>query len=59
MMSHPLPQVTILLAEKDVYAASVDDVLLMKIGAGKFEAPSEDWAEEASGKRWRIWLKKQ
>jgi len=55
-MSHM--QVTILLAEKDVYAASVDDVLLMKIGAGKFDAPGGEWVEEASGKRWRIWLKK-
>ena len=49
----------ILVAEKDVYAASVDDVLLMKIGAGKFEAPGGEWAEEASGKRWRVWLEKQ
>lgn len=51
-------QVTILKAERSVYAAAIDDVLLMTIGAGSFSPPDGSWKEEASGKRWRIWRKK-
>lgn len=46
----------ILKAENELYAASIDDKLLMKIGAGGFEAPDETWHKEDSGKRWQVWL---
>lgn len=48
-------QVTILAAKKDVYAASIDDRLLMTIGPGSFKLPSTEWQEAASGSRWKVW----
>lgn len=51
-------QVAILEAEKDVYAAEIDDKLLLKIGPGSFDIDEDDWEEVGSGKRWRIWAKK-
>lgn len=51
-------QVTILEAKDDVYAAKIDDVLLMKIGPGEFVPPPEDnWVPEDQGHQWQIWLR--
>lgn len=55
-MKYSCAQVKILKADKNVYAAIIDDVLLMKIGAGSYSCPDDTWKEEAAGKRWRIWL---
>ena len=48
-------QVTILAAEKQVYAADIDGVLRMKIGPGKFEVRETGWQLAESGKRWSVW----
>lgn len=42
-------------AVDDVYAAQIDDVLLMKIGAGSFTPEGTSWQKLDSGLRWTIW----
>ena len=51
------PQVQILEAAKDKYAAVVNEELLMAIGPGSFAA-DHSWKLADSGKRWKVWLKK-
>ncbi len=50
-------QVKILRAESDMYLATVDDSLLMKIGP-KSHQPDASWTLAESGRSWGIWLKR-
>ncbi len=50
-------QVTILRAEADMYLATVDDSLLMKIGP-KSHQPDASWTPAESGRSWGTWLKR-
>ena len=43
-------------AEADVYAAQIDDALLMRIGPGKFKAPS-GWSTVDSGDNWVVYTR--
>ncbi len=40
-------------AEADVYAAQIDDSLLMRIGGGKFKTPA-GWSTVDSGDGWVV-----
>jgi len=40
-------------AEANVYAAQIDDSLLMRIGGGKFKAPA-GWSTVDSGDGWVV-----
>ncbi|KAG9153000.1 hypothetical protein Leryth_021946 [Lithospermum erythrorhizon] len=44
-------------AERDVYAAIVDDKVAMKIGPGHYEPPSEakKWSLAIEGKDYKVW----
>ncbi|CAJ1931707.1 unnamed protein product [Sphenostylis stenocarpa] len=44
-------------AEKDVYAAIIDEKVAMKIGPGRFEPPSgsQKWSLAIEGKDYKIW----
>lgn len=42
-------------AENDVYAAQIDDALLMKIGAGEYTPEGAGWQKLDSGHCWTIW----
>ena len=50
-------QVDILKADEEMYAARIDDRLLMKIGGGSYKPEDASWKDAASGKRWQVWLK--
>ena len=50
-------QVKILRAESDMYLATVDDSLLMKLGP-KSHQPDASWTLAESGRSWGIWLKR-
>lgn len=54
---------TILAAEHDLYVASIDDRLLVKLGPrydmGGLLPKEEDWAQAASGKDFAVWERKQ
>lgn len=52
-----LPQVEILVAIHDVYAAAVDDALLVHLGPGAFE-PGAGWAHAEGGRQWKVWQRK-
>ncbi|OIS95831.1 PREDICTED: alpha-amylase 3, chloroplastic [Nicotiana attenuata] len=45
-------------AERDVYAAIVDDKLAVKIGPGHYEPPSGDqrWSTAAEGNNYKVWV---
>ena len=43
-------------AEADVYAAQIDDSLLMKIGGGSFHVPS-GWVTADGGEGWSVWTR--
>ena len=47
-------QVDILAAEGDVYAAAVDDALLVRLGPGRFD-PGGAWVPADAGKQWQVW----
>ncbi|KAL9272254.1 Alpha-amylase 3, chloroplastic-like protein [Drosera capensis] len=49
--------VKILQAERDVYAATIDDKVTMKIGPGYYEPPSgpRQWSFVLEGKDYKIW----
>lgn len=44
-------------AERDVYAAVIDDKLTVKIGPGHYEPPSGDqrWSLAAEGNNYKVW----
>ena len=50
-------QVKITKAERDVYAAIIDDKVAMKIGPGYYEPPSgpQKWSLAVDGKEYRVW----
>ena len=52
-----LPQVEILVANHDVYAAAVDDALLVRLGLGAYE-PGAGWAPVEDGRQWKVWQRK-
>lgn len=54
-------QVKVNLATSDVYAATIDDKLAMKIGHGDW-SPNRDggtWKLECSGPQFAVWLGKR
>lgn len=59
MASHILDffQVKITKAERDVYAAVIDDKVAMKIGPGYYEPPSgpQKWSLAVEGKEYKVW----
>ncbi|WVZ21953.1 hypothetical protein V8G54_000497 [Vigna mungo] len=50
-------QVKICKAERDVYAALIDEKVAMKIGPGQFEPPSgsQKWSSALEGRDYKIW----
>lgn len=50
-------QVEITKAERDVYAAVIDDKLAVKIGPGHYEPPSghQRWKMAAEGNDYKVW----
>jgi len=53
---HCRSQVTILAASHDVYAASIDDKIIMKIGPGDFATPDPTKYQIADcGHAWAVW----
>ncbi|CAL5229985.1 g13418 [Coccomyxa viridis] len=54
---HCRSKVTILRAEADIYLATVDDSLLMKIGPRSHQ-PDASWTPAESGQSWGTWLRR-
>lgn len=54
---HCRSTVKITKAEKDVYAAIIDDKVAMKIGPGSYEPPtgSQNWSSSLEGKDYKVW----
>lgn len=52
-----LLKVRISKAERDVYAAIIDEKIAMKIGPGHFEPPSgsQRWSSAIEGRDYKIW----
>lgn len=50
-------KVKICKAERDVYAAIIDEQIAMKIGPGHFEPPSgsRSWSTALEGSDYKIW----
>ncbi|KAL7149010.1 hypothetical protein ABFS83_05G011200 [Erythranthe nasuta] len=50
-------RVTIIKAERDVYAAIVDEKLIMKIGPGHYEPTTgaENWSVAVEGRDYKVW----
>lgn len=50
-------QVIITKAERDVYAAIIDEKVAMKIGPGQYEPPSgpHRWSLATEGKEYKVW----
>lgn len=50
-------QVKITKAERDVYAAVIDDKVAMKIGPGHYEPQngSQRWSQALEGKDYKVW----
>jgi len=50
-------KVKICKAERDVYAALIDEKVAMKIGPGQFEPPSgsQKWSSALEGRDYKIW----
>lgn len=44
-------------AQKFLYVAEVDGVLLLKIGKAKYEPDSSKWKLQESGRHWGVWQK--
>jgi len=55
---HCRSQVKIIRADDQMYAAQIDNRLVMKIGPGHFEPDLGQWEHAASGDRWTIWKAK-
>ncbi|XP_024990127.1 alpha-amylase 3, chloroplastic-like [Cynara cardunculus var. scolymus] len=52
---HCRSTVEIIKAERDVYAAIVDEKLAMKIGPGDYELQSSKWCLAAEGNDYKVW----
>ena len=50
-------QVEIVKAERDVYAAIIDEKVAMKLGPGHYEPPSgsQNWSFVTEGKDYKVW----
>lgn len=50
-------QIKILKAERDVYAAIIDEKLIMKIGPGHYEPSSgpQNWSVAVEGRDYKVW----
>ena len=48
----------ILKAEQSVYAAQIDDSLVMKIGPGPFSPSDEEWEYHTHGNEWCVWRRR-
>eukprot|EP01025_Chloroclados_australasicus_P001152 TRINITY_DN1033_c0_g1_i1.p1 TRINITY_DN1033_c0_g1~~TRINITY_DN1033_c0_g1_i1.p1 ORF type:complete len:441 (-),score=30.82 TRINITY_DN1033_c0_g1_i1:490-1812(-) len=51
---HCASRVEVLRAEKDIYAAKIDNRIIMKIGPGHLETQN-GWAVSCAGQNWCIW----
>ncbi|KAL2904365.1 Alpha-amylase 3 chloroplastic [Bienertia sinuspersici] len=49
--------VKIIKAERDIYAAVIDDKVAMKIGPGHYEPPNgaHKWSVAAEGQEYKVW----
>ena len=57
---HCRSEVRILAAEREVYAAQMDAVLICKVGPGHWEPPQRDqWVRSEHGADWATWERKQ
>lgn len=48
-------KVKIVKAERDVYAAIIDEKVAMKIGPGHFEPHSQFWSLAIEGRDYKVW----
>ena len=55
---HSRSQVKILKAEQSVYAAQIDESLVMKIGPGAFSPGEDDWEYHTHGNEWCVWRRR-
>jgi hypothetical protein len=55
---HSRSNVKILKAEQSVYAAQIDDSLVMKIGPGAFSPSEDDWEYHTHGNEWCVWRRR-
>ena len=55
---HSRSQVKILKAEQSVYAAQIDESLVMKIGPGAFSPSEDDWEYHTHGNEWCVWRRR-
>jgi hypothetical protein len=51
-------QVTIVRAESDVYAAEIDESVVMKIGAGVYAPDDSKWVQAEAGHCWTVWYRR-
>ena len=56
---HCRSEVRILVAEREVYAAQVDDLLICKLGPGHWDPDASRWQRAESGNDWCVWERKQ
>ncbi|EIE21645.1 glycoside hydrolase [Coccomyxa subellipsoidea C-169] len=55
---HCRSQVTIVRAESDVYAAEIDESVVMKIGAGVYAPDDSKWVQAEAGHCWTVWYRR-
>ena len=55
---HSRSNVRILKAEQSVYAAQIDESLVMKIGPGPFSPSEDDWEYHTHGNEWCVWRRR-
>ncbi|KAK9908484.1 hypothetical protein WJX75_008568 [Coccomyxa subellipsoidea] len=55
---HCRSQVKIVRAESDVYAAEIDESVVMKIGAGVYAPDESKWAQAEAGHCWTVWYRR-
>lgn len=56
---HCRSKVKILAASHDVYAAEIDEKIVMKIGPGDFVADAQEYQIADCGHAWAVWEKKE
>lgn len=56
-LSYCVIQIQITKAERDVYAAIIDEKVAMKIGPGHYEPPSgsQTWSTAIEGRDYKVW----
>ena len=55
---HSRSSVKILRAEQSVYAAQIDDALVMKIGTGEYSPSEAEWEYHTHGISWCLWRRR-